>query len=471
MSVEPIGILFLIVGVLGLMHGPVAPYALLVVATVFGAAAAFLVGAANIQPAHLMMGFVGLAVLSRRAMVTTSVRALVTPGPALWLLLLLVYGMITAYFMPRLLAGATPIIPLGSSEYDDTRSTVPLGPVSSNFTQSIYMLANLICFVAIMAAAGDRNVFRTIAKAVVALSAINALFALIDLATYWSGTQAVLDFMRNAQYTMHHEEQVAGLKRIVGAFPEASAFSRFTLGLLAFNGTLWIAGIWPRTNGLLALTSFLLVVLSTSTTGFVGLFPVAALLFTVAVARSLRPTRTVQSVLFAAMLPLIGAFAFLAVILNDTFREGVVYYVDLLVLSKADSSSGVERTAFNTIAMQNFFDSWGLGVGLGTVRTSSLPVAFLSHVGLPGTILYLLFLASAFWPRRTAPHSFHTDVRLAAIMACLALICGDTIAAPSVEQGLFFFVLAGLAAARPGSEVLLPASAAAGLAQLRLRPG
>lgn len=471
MSVEPIGILFILVGVLGLILGPVAPFGLLVVSTVFGAAAAFLIGAANIQPAHLMMGFVAIAILSRRAMVVSSLRSLATPGPALWLMLLLIYGMVTAYFIPRLMAGQSQIIPLGSSEYDDTRSTVPLGPVSSNFTQSVYMLANLVCFVGILAAAGDRSVFRTIAKAVVALSAVNAVFALIDLATYWTGTQAVLDFMRNAQYTMHHEEQIAGLKRIVGAFPETSAFSRFTLGLFAFNATLWIAGIWPRINGLLALSSFMLVVLSTSTTGFVGLFPVTGLLLAVAAARSLSPaTRTMQSVLLATLLPLVGALAVLAIVMNDAFRDSVAYYVDLLILSKADSSSGVERTAFNTVALRNFVDSWGLGVGMGTVRTSSLPVAFLSHVGLPGTILYGLFLASAFWPRPRAPQPFFGDIRLAAIMACLALICGDTIAAPSIEQGLFFFILAGLAAARPGA-VASPADPPAVSGYLQLRPG
>src|SRR6202043_878008 len=98
---------------------------------------------------------------------------------------------------------------------------------------------------------------------------------------------------------------------------------------------------------------------------------------------------------------------------------------------------------------QNFLDSYGLGVGLGTVRTSSFPIALLSNVGVPGTIFYLLFAATAFGRRRGTPRTFPSDVRLAARNACLGLIVGDIFAAPTVEQGLLFYVLAGMACAEP----------------------
>ena len=94
----------------------------------------------------------------------------------------------------------------------------------------------------------------------------------------------------------------------------------------------------------------------------------------------------------------------------------------------------------------------GLGVGLGTVRTSSFPVALLANVGIPGTIFYVLFAVSAFFRRRGTPRSFPSDVRMAARNACLALIIGDTFAAPNVEQGLVFYVLAAVACAEPERE-------------------
>jgi hypothetical protein len=124
-------------------------------------------------------------------------------------------------------------------------------------------------------------------------------------------------------------------------------------------------------------------------------------------------------------------------------------YIDLLIFNKSASASGIERESWNTFALQNFFDSYGLGVGLGTVRSSSFPLALLSNVAVPGTVFYLLFIASAFGRRRGSPRTFPTDVRLAARNACLGLIIGDIFAAPTVEQGLLFYVLAGVACAEP----------------------
>ena len=57
---------------------------------------------------------------------------------------------------------------------------------------------------------------------------------------------------------------------------------------------------------------------------------------------------------------------------------------------------------------RTFSISYGLGVGLGTSRTSSFPVALLSNVGLPGMIFYLLFAAMAFLRRRGCPAHIFT---------------------------------------------------------------
>jgi hypothetical protein len=103
--------------------------------------------------------------------------------------------------------------------------------------------------------------------------------------------------------------------------------------------------------------------------------------------------------------------------------------------------------------MGAFFGSYGLGVGLGTVRTSSFPVALLSNVGVPGTIFYLFFVVSAFVRRRGIPRTFPSDVRLAARNACLGLIIGATFAGTTLEQGLMFYVLAAMACAEPEREI------------------
>jgi hypothetical protein len=59
--------------------------------------------------------------------------------------------------------------------------TVPLGPVSSNFTQSVYLFADLICFTIAVAIASTRAGFLAVTNALLAFAAANVLFALLDI--------------------------------------------------------------------------------------------------------------------------------------------------------------------------------------------------------------------------------------------------------------------------------------------------
>jgi hypothetical protein len=450
MSIEPIGLLTIIVGFLCLQLGYRATFATFVVAALFGSAAALLIGSANIQPAHLLLGFVAATVLRRRRETAGAINAVGFMKPGYWLMCLVLYGVITAMLVPRLLAGATQIVPLGTSEYANTGTTVPLGPVSSNFTQSVYLVADLICFTMTVAIASTQAGFMTITSALVAYAAANVLFAVLDAATFFTGTQWLLGFMRNAQYTLHNEEEISGLKRIVGSFPEASAFARATLGALGFTGTLWLCGRRPALTGALAAASLALVVLSTSSTGLAGTPPLLLILYATALMRGgFHPDERPYGSAAVLCAPLLVSGLVLAVLLNDEASQVIGNYLDLLIFNKAGSDSGIERNSWNTVALQNFFDTFGIGVGLGTARTSSLPLALLSNVGLPGTLFYLLFAATAFLRRRGTSRSFPSDVRLAARNACFGLIMGDIFAAPNVEQGLLFYVLAGIACAEP----------------------
>ena len=449
MSIEPIGLATFVIGLVCLQLGYRAMAATLVFATLFGAAAAILIGAANIPPAHLLLAFLITSILARRQETDRMLRAVRFPEPGFWLLCLLAYGVLTGFMMPRLMGGSMQIIPLGVSEYADTGSTVPLGPVSSNLTQAIYLTGDVACFLMIVAIASTQAGFVTITKALLAYAVGNVFFAVVDIATYASGTAWLLDFMRNAQYTLHIEEEISGLKRIVGSFTEASAFAGTTLGPLGFTGTLWVCGHRPALTGALALISLALVILSTSSTGLAGTPPLLAIMYATAVARhgiNLRKPLISSAVLCA---PLLVIAVLLAAQLDQEATKPIRDYLDLLIFSKSNSDSGVTRGSWNTYGMQNFFDSFGLGVGLGTVRTSSFPVALLSNVGIPGTICYLLFAMSAFVRRRGTPGSFQSDVRLAARNACLGLIIGALFAGTTVEQGLLFYVFAALACSEP----------------------
>lgn len=449
MSIEPIGLLTIIAGLICLQLGQRAAIIILLFAALFGAAAALVIGTANIQPGHLLLGFLAISTLTHAREQENTIRAMSPPQPGFWLMCMIVYGIVTGYLMPRLLAGSMPIVPLGTSEHADTGSTVPLGPVSSNFTQAMYVTAGLICFAITAAVASTAAGFVAVTNGLLVYAVGNILFAALDLATYYTGTAWLLEFMRNAKYTLHIEEEVVGLKRIVGSFPEAATFAHATIGALGFTGTLFICGYRPLFTGSLALVSLFLAIFSTSSTALVGTPPVLLILYATMLMRSKFDVRQPIASLALLSLPLLLVAGILALQFDDDVAKPIIDYVDMLVFSKSTSSSGVERGSWNAIAFQNFLDSFGIGVGLGTIRASSFAVALLAHVGIPGTIFYLLFTISAFLQKRGQPRTFYSDVRLSARNACLGLLICDIISAPALDQGLIFYAFAGVCCAVP----------------------
>lgn len=448
MSVEPFGLFVVLLGCLCLVRGYRVTAATFIVMALFGSAAAGFIGNNTLQPAHVFLAFLACAVLSDREARLVFLKLLHPRHPAFLLVALVAYSVVMAWLLPRVLAGTTEIIPLGVTEFGEVTGAVPLVPGSSNITQSIYMTGNLLCFLLIAAAATQPDGFRAVVTGVLAYAALTIVFALVDLATYATGTADILSFMRNAKYTLHNDTEVSGLKRIVGSFTETSVFARSTLGVLGFAGTLWLCGWRWRWTGLLAAASIILLVLSTSSTAIVGLPVMAALLYVSSLQIAIKKTSSTAWI-FGTLAPVVMLVVVLGILLDPQAASVVRNYLDTTVFNKLDTDSGVERSSWNSLALRNFWDSWGLGVGVGTTRASSFLMALLSSVGIIGLILYGLFMYSVYLRPRGAPRSFESDVRMAARNAAAGLLVGDLLLAPSIDQGLFFYVLAGLAVAVP----------------------
>jgi len=447
MSIEPIGALTILIGLICLTLGTSALVHGLAVMAVLGAAAAMLIGAANIQPGHMMLVFLAFGVLSRRREAAAAIRALHPNEPGFWFTCLVAYGVASAFLMPRVFAGITEIIPLGTTAFDDTGSTVPLAPVSSNVTQSLYLSTTLLCLITLTAVAATRGGFSAVFNALLACCVANTVFAVLDIATYATGTQEVLGFIRNARYTLHTDSEIAGMKRIVGSYTEASVFARSTLGVLGVTGTLWLCGVRPGLTGTLAGLSLVLIVLSTSSTGLAGAPVMLLLLYGYAFSRLVQGRAGPQVTMFAFGAPVIGLAVVLLLLLDADATAKIYGYVDLVVLNKASSDSGIERSSWNVISFQNFLDSWGLGVGLGTARASSFAVALLASVGIPGALFYAVFVFECFLRPRGQPGSLEADVAAAVRNGYAGLLIGDLLIGPIIDQGFFFCMLAGLAAA------------------------
>jgi putative effector of murein hydrolase LrgA (UPF0299 family) len=400
-----------------------------------------------VLPAHLFLGFLAMLLLWDRPSRKAALATLQFPKPGFWLACLGVYGVMTAWLFPRVLMGVTQIVPLGASQYLPSLSPVPLGPVSSNLTQSIYLIGDVVCYALIASHCATSRGYSVLLRGVYALIIADVIFAALDVGTYATGTTSWLAWLRNAHYQMHESEAEAGLKRIVGSFVEASAFADMTLGAFAFTATMLLLGYRRILFGVGSFVLASLIILSTSSTGVVGLAVVAVVLcFT---ALWLLPRQVgLASSMTLVLLPLVVGVVSLTLMVNEQSSETVMRYVNATIIDKAHSDSAIQRSMWNAVGMQNFMDTYGLGVGYGTIRTSNLVVALLGNIGVVGTILYCLFVYASLLRPWGRGGNFNDDVRWALANGCFGFMAGGMLAAPTVDPGLLFMIFTGAAAAR-----------------------
>lgn len=455
MIVEPIGVVTLVAGLLCLIAGlPFATFALLI-STLFGASAALILpafGNANVQPAHLLLVFFVATALTRGIGPKALIRVALYPRPGFWLALTVLYGAVSAYYFPRLFWGMTEVFGLRTDSGGNVVLT-PLAPTSGNITQTVYLFGDLACFLLLCAyASSGAAAKRVLGQAVLACGAANLCFAFLDLVTYASHTTELMSPIRNATYRLLDDVETVGLKRIVGSFSEASAFGFATLGLFAFAIRLWLEGVYERAAALVAIASLIALTFSTSTTAYVGtaIFLVLTVLWSLG--KMIAGRANTQIVAFVLTIPVVIGVITLVVLLNTPLRLYLEDAINTVFVTKLSSSSGIERSAWNAQALTNFFDTYGVGGGVGSLRASSFVIAVLGSIGVAGLVLYGVFILGVLVPLGPAPAKqlrLSVALQRAARSACLALLIAASLTGALVDLGLQFFALAALACAKP----------------------
>jgi hypothetical protein len=450
MTVEFVGIFALLIGLLCFYCPQSFIVYMFFCTTLLGAAAAFVLtglGGTNISPAHLLLCFLLVRLFRTPEIFSNAMRGLGFGRAGFWLLLTVIYSTFTAYLMPRIFAGQTMIFAVRAQ----TSFSIPLIPATSNLTQSIYFLGDIVCFTVIYGFASTWRGHRVVGKAAMACATVNLIFAALDIVTYLTNTAELFAPIRNATYSMLNDSEIAGFKRIVGSFTEASAFGAITLGYFAFTGKLWLQGIYPRSSGILALLSLMALVFSTSTTAYVGLAVLLSLCYLETLIQAFWKPITRYMTFFLVGAPLIVLVSITMIAMNDSASSYVQSLLNTMVLNKMSTESGVERSSWNKQAMQNFFDTFGLGAGNGSVRASSILFGIPASLGVVGTLLFAVFFAKLFLGKPKGIQFGRVDdaFRRAAKYACSAWFISCAISGAVIDLGLPFFALAAFACAKP----------------------
>ena len=450
--ISPFGLAVAGVGALALLVPIWWSLLLLVVFAPFRTAMAFSppgMGGASVLVPHFFVAFFVLRVLKR-----------VGPGPMIGALsprsagfalaLVVAYGLVGTLFYPRVFAGITETVSLQRGLDGDTVLVLtPLAFGGTYVTQGIYALGGLVTFAAAFALFRTHRMWERLLVAMLALCTLNVVLALLDLLTHMTGTSGLLGFMRNASYGLLVEAEKGGLKRIVGSFSEASAFAVFTLALFAFSASLWLDRVVvPRLSALLTALLLGLLLAATSGTGYVGLVLVLAFLAArhVGLRTGGRAGGRLGMMLGLGLIGIAGALAF--VVLAPGATEAIGLFVQETVFDKVDSQSGQERGMWNAVAFQNAVDTWGLGVGIGGARASSYALVLLSNVGVPGLLLYLVFIGKVLFARPSVALDAREGSVLRAVRAALVgFLAGHVLVGTIFDQSPLFYALCGALAA------------------------
>jgi hypothetical protein len=450
MTIEWIGVVTIGIGI-AILHGGVQFGIFAVtISSLFGAAAAFQVpslGGASIPPAYVLLLFLGISATCSRQLRATIPMTVAFPGPGFWLAALAIFGALSAIFLPRIFSGSTYVYSIARAAADFGIEILPLSPTAANITQSLYLGADLLCFMIVAAHAAEHGA-HTIGRAVLIAAIANLVFVALDLATYVTDTQELMAIIRNANYRMLDDAELGGIKRLVGSYSEAGAYAYATIGFFAFFLSQWLAGINARLSGPLALMLLLTLLACTSTTAYVSISIYLMLTLLSCIARRILGRSTTQETLYLFALPIGVLLIVIGATLVPTFWGAVGNLFDATISNKLESDSGIERTQWNEQAMRTFLDTFGMGAGLGSVRASSLPIAILANVGVIGTLLFIGILLSVACAIPSSSRRYiDEEFSRSGAVAALALIIPATVAAGSIDLGLYFSIFAGLAAA------------------------
>lgn len=380
--------------------------------------------------------------------------------PLAWLIILLaIYSICGAMFLPRIFSGqTTAFIPVKG-----VITEVPLLSVPGNITQSLYFLLSCLCYFGTSIVLLDRQNFIAIRNGFMAWAILQVAMGFTDLAGKALGAGDVLAPIRTASYALLGNVEEAGFWRIAGAYPEASTFGATTLCLLAFTFTYWRI-TQKRSVLFLAGALLILLVLSTSSTAYVGGILVSVPLL-ISISKSALRDRLTKHDLVLLLMAAAGFLAVIAIYLvNEKALKSYWQLFDTMVLNKATTASGQERAYWNYKSLQSFYDTWGLGVGLGSSRASSWIVAIISQLGILGalmmaTLTWAIVRGSALYYRRDLDPKVRATVLSVRACALAALVSGSLISG-AVDPGIVFFTalaaISNLSAAPRGWRLRAP---------------
>lgn len=423
---------------------PIQLVQLALVAAVFEAGAALVIGGSFGFPLAMVPGLMFIAYVTvQYAMGMRYTAEALVLQTTLPLLTLLFYALLSVMVLPDVFAGKIMVWPQKADPLQP--GFIPLAFSSGNVTQLLYLAMNVVMSIA-------TALFLT-RSAISYFSIIRAYLLggyLVVGISFWQFASRIagLPFIADVLYSNPGwaivEQSMGNVPRIQGPFSEPAGLAFYLAGLCFCCLWLTARGHTTMRPDLLLILAVLAMLLSTSTTGLailgVGL-PITLLAASAGTSSRSLPglARTLGVLVFGAVIVIAPVFV---------LKPSLVGSIDTVIVStlaKSDSGSYEERTGIDTAAFATLSESYGLGVGWGSFRTSSLLPGLVANSGIFGvTVVLVLILRIRRLTKRAAMVAPRHSARIV-VDGFSAALCGQLAAAllsaPTIGSLAFFLQL------------------------------
>ena len=305
-------------------------------------------------------------------------------GSHIALILLIIYVVISAVINVRIFQGEIDVFSLNRSVDRSGKGAIGmltrLHPGASNISQTFYMLLSSSFFFAVLLVI-RRYGITWIHRALVVSVVVHLVLSVLDALEL----DGVLSFVRTANYALLTHHEVHGFARVIGGFSEPSGYGCFSSALLGyfvlhtFISRSWLSGFLAQALGFCVLLSF-------SSSAYFGAFFVVLFLLIVIAQRTIVGAGIPRCFVYLGWIA--GVLGIVFFMLNSAQVEHIL---DSLIFNKASSASGQERGLWAEYGLRTFLDTYGLGAGVGSIRSNGWLSVYLGSVGIPGFLLALVF--------------------------------------------------------------------------------
>ncbi len=416
-------------------------------------------GAMAIIPAKLLGGLTILA--SAVAFLLVFVKAFLQPGGAkavvkaiadfrgmAMLAAFTALSVAGAFILPKIFVGNILVFPMAGS-----MTAMPLQPSGSNINQAADLVISFCVALAFFVMSKTEGFEQRMASAFLWLGGAVVATGLADFISPFTGLSGVLAEFRTASYMFLTDNVVLNVRRIIGLMTEASSYGT----LAAFAGWLLLLtrGTYPLRDRLskaipIGVGCLILSVMSTSSSAYLALAVGAVVFLADNLYRLFTGTRPqkIEAIKIFIAFAVIGLIAACVLAANENMRDGIYRMIDATIFKKKESSSYIERTSWNTAALEAFMATGGVGIGVGSVRTSNFFINILASDGVAGTLLLGLFILQVYTAkmRRSAGPVYELvhGAKLAMIISFTGLYLSGTTPDYGVFLGSIFGTIVGL---------------------------